>query len=248
MSAEQHVVIIGAGPTGLGAAWRLHELGHTNWTLIDAADNAGGLASSIVDEQGFTWDLGGHVLFSHYNYFDRLMDQALGESWLEHIREAWVWMRDRWIPYPFQNNIWRLPDNDLIACLDGLLDVYRTRNSDKPDTFKDWLLQSFGQGLCDTFMFPYNYKVWAYQPQKMNVEWMGERVAEVDLARVLRNLVQKKDNVSWGPNATFRFPLHGGTGAIWQAISGKLPADRQRYGNRVTRVDPDTKSVLLDTG
>ncbi len=70
MPDEPRIVVIGAGPTGIGAAWRLHELGHSNWTLLDAADAGGGLASSVVDDQGFTWDLGGHVLFSHYRYFD----------------------------------------------------------------------------------------------------------------------------------------------------------------------------------
>ena len=106
---DTKIAIIGAGPTGLGAAWRLQERGHTNWTLFEAASEAGGLASSVVDAHGFTWDLGGHVLFSHYPYFDAMMVRALGDQWVEHIREAWVWMRERWIPYPFQNNIWRLP-------------------------------------------------------------------------------------------------------------------------------------------
>ena len=59
--ADPRVLIIGAGPTGLGAAWRLNELGHANWALFEAADHPGGLASSAVDDQGFTWDLGGAV-------------------------------------------------------------------------------------------------------------------------------------------------------------------------------------------
>ncbi len=118
MGAEPHILIVGAGPTGLGAAWRLQELGRHNWTLIDAAETAGGLASSVVDPQGFTWDLGGHVLFSHYTYFDRLMDDHLGYGQVEHVRESWVWMRERFIPYPLQHNIWRLPPEDLMrACM-----------------------------------------------------------------------------------------------------------------------------------
>lgn len=248
MSNSQHIVIIGAGPTGLGAAWRLHELGHPEWTVIEAAEGPGGLATSVVDEQGFTWDLGGHVLFSHYSYFDQLMNEALGDDWCEHEREAWVWMRDRWIPYPFQNNIWRLPDEDLLVCLEGLLEVSMSNGRIAPKTFKDWLEQSFGKGLCETFMFPYNFKVWAYEPEQMNVEWMGERVAKVDLARILRNLVLKKDDVSWGPNSRFRFPLKGGTGAIWSSIASKLPADRQRYGNRVTSVNPHSKTIVMEDG
>ena len=76
--SEPRIIIIGAGPTGLSAAWRLEELGHHGWTLYEQASGAGGLATSVVDAQGFTWDLGGHVLFSHYRYFDALMERALG--------------------------------------------------------------------------------------------------------------------------------------------------------------------------
>ncbi|MCC6991461.1 MAG: FAD-dependent oxidoreductase [Acidobacteria bacterium] len=243
------MVIIGAGPTGLGAAWRLHELGHDQWTVFEAAEGAGGLASSIVDERGFTWDLGGHVLFSHYKYFDRLMDLALGDDWLTHEREAGVWMRERWLPYPLQNNIWRLPKDELSACLDGLVSIHgRAPGGPKPRSFREWLLAGFGAGLCDTFMFPYNRKVWAYDPDTMDVGWMGERVATVDLARVLRNVVHERDDVGWGPNSTFRFPKYGGTGRIWQSVAGRLPQDRLRFGHAVQSVDPAPKVVTFTNG
>jgi protoporphyrinogen oxidase len=138
MSAQPHILIVGAGPTGLGAAWRLHELGHHAWKLIDVSDVPGGLAASFVDERGFTWDLGGHVLFSHYEYFDRLTDLLLGDAWVHHEREAWVWMRDRFIPYPLQNNIWRLPPEDLIPCLNGLLGVHgKSQPAESPANFHD---------------------------------------------------------------------------------------------------------------
>ncbi len=232
------ILVVGAGPTGLSAAWRLAEHGHQDWLLVEGEDHPGGLATSIRDEAGFTWDLGGHVLFSHYRYFDALMREALGDAWVEHEREAWVWMRERWVPYPLQNNIWRLPADDLTRCLEGLVEILkRDRASAPPATFAEWLQRAFGDGLCETFMFPYNFKVWAYTPEKMGVGWMGERVATVDLKRILRNLVHQRDDVSWGPNATFRFPLHGGTGAIWDALAARLPAGKLALGKRLVRVD-----------
>lgn len=247
MSADARIVVVGAGPTGLGAAWRLHELGQANWNLYEASDHPGGLASSVVDEHGFTWDLGGHVLFSHYRYFDRLMDRVQGDQWVEHIREAWVWMRNRWIPYPFQNNIWRLPDDELVKCLHGLLDV-QARSGSRPSTFGEWLLAAFGDGLCDTFMLPYNRKVWAYDPSALDVGWMGERVATVDMKRVLQNLVLKRDDVAWGPNSTFRFPLHGGTGHIWREVCSHLPSERVHFNRRLVRVDADAHRATFDDG
>jgi protoporphyrinogen oxidase len=246
---KEKIVIIGAGPTGLGAGWRLFELGHQNWTLVDAAPDAGGLANSVVDDKGFIWDLGGHVIFSHYEYFDKLLNFILGEDWVCHIRESWVWMRDRWIPYPLQNNIWRLPEKDLIHCLNGLVDVTKTAGTKpRPANFHQWILDNMGEGLADTFMVPYNFKVWAYHPREMGVGWMGERVATVDLKRILNNLVQQKDELSWGPNAKFRFPLRGGTGAIWKGLASKLPQERIRYGKSVTSIDTTSKTIHYSDG
>ena len=221
-------LIVGAGPTGLGAAWRLSTHGHSDWLVCEATPSPGGLASSVLDEHGFTWDLGGHVQFSHYEYFDELMDELLGpDGWWEHERESWVWMRDRFVPYPFQMNLHRLPVKERWDCVRGLVRAFAASESggqESPRDFDGWILATFGEGIADTFLRPYNFKVWAYPPIEMAWNWIGERVAVPDLERVLRNVVLEQDDVSWGPNNTFRFPKRGGTGAIWQALATKLQA------------------------
>ena len=245
---ETTVLILGAGPTGLGAARRLEELGRKDWLLLEGAGHPGGLAASFVDDKGFTWDIGGHVQFSHYQYFDQVMDELLGpEGWLHHERESWVWIRDRFIPYPFQNNIRRLPADDLDKCLAGLVDITRT-GPGKPANFREWILATFGQGLAEVFMLPYNFKVWAYPPELMNAGWVGERVAVTDIKRVLHNLVLGKDDVSWGPNNTFRFPVRGGTGAVWEACARRLPRERLRFNTRITRLDLDRREATASDG
>ena len=92
---EKKIVILGAGPTGLGAAYRLQELGYRNWAIYERNPYVGGLATSFVDSAGFTYDIGGHVMFSHYKYFDDLVDKLLSDNYTEIMREAWVWMMDR---------------------------------------------------------------------------------------------------------------------------------------------------------
>ena len=69
----QRIVIIGAGPTGLGAAYRFSEhndsiANNTEIIVVEMEQQAGGLASSYRDDKGFLWDNGGHVMFSHYDY------------------------------------------------------------------------------------------------------------------------------------------------------------------------------------
>jgi protoporphyrinogen oxidase len=242
------ILILGGGPAGLGAAWRLNELGHSDWHLLEANDYAGGLASSFRDEKGFFWDIGGHVQFSHYDYFDELMHKLIPkEEWLTHQRESWVWVRERFVPYPFQNNIRRLPREDLANCLNGLLELYRN-GSHKPKNFKEWILATFGTGIADVFLLPYNFKVWGYPAEQMHHGWVGERVAVTDLSRVLSNLVFEKDDVSWGPNSVFHFPKHGGSGAIWSACAARLPQDRMHLGHRVKSVEPRTHRVETEDG
>jgi protoporphyrinogen oxidase len=128
MSAER-IVIIGAGPTGLGAGWRLKELGHDDWVILEASDHVGGLATSFTDEAGFTYDIGGHVMFSHYDYYDRLVDKLMGGDYTELQREAWVWMEDRFIPYPFQNNIGGLDPHTVFQCVSGLIQAQRAEHN-----------------------------------------------------------------------------------------------------------------------
>ena len=82
------VVVIGAGPCGLGAVRELARLGIDDVVVLEAADRAGGLASSTVDEAGFTWDRGGHVVFSHYGAFDELLAEVLGDEVLHHDRSS----------------------------------------------------------------------------------------------------------------------------------------------------------------
>lgn len=242
------ILIIGAGPTGLGAAYRLKKLGYEDFQVIEASGYAGGLASSFVDDHGFTWDIGGHVQFSHYDYFDQAMQEALGDGgWLHHQRESWVWMADRFVPYPFQNNLRYLPAEMISQAVRGLANRPPRTPSPTQD-FGTWIDQVFGSGIRDIFMAPYNYKVWAYPVEKLWAGWVGERVAVVDMARALENIVLGKDDLSWGPNNTFQFPRHGGTGAIWRNLAQQIGERHLRYNTRIARVDWKNRQVVTDEG
>jgi protoporphyrinogen oxidase len=242
-------ILIGSGPTGLGAAYRLKELGETDFVVLEQANFPGGLANSFVDTQGFTWDIGGHVQFSHYSYFDQLMLKALGEEgWLHHQRESWVWMKNRFVPYPFQNNIRYLPKEAMWKCLEGIIKVYKAPSGKKPQNFKEWIFATFGEGIAQEFMLPYNFKVWAYYAEEMAYQWIGERVSVVDLQRVTQNVLFEQDDLSWGPNKTFQFPRYGGTGAIWEAVAKLIGFNNFRFQAKVTQVSAQDKTLTLSDG
>jgi len=243
------IVILGAGPAGLGAAWRLHQSGFDNWVLVERSGRAGGLAASYVDEHGFTWDLGGHVLFSHYPLFTDVVDSLLGpEGWVRHQRESWVRSHGCWIPYPFQNNIHRLPPAQRDACLQGILDAARNPAQAPASSFAEFSLRALGRGLFDIFVRPYNTKVWACAPEDLSCEWIDERVSLPDASRVAENVRLNRDDVSWGPNRVFRFPLRGGTGAIWSTLASRLPRGQSLMNREAVAIDPAARVVTLAGG
>ena len=84
----------------------------------------------------------------------------------------------------------------------------------------------------------------------MQCAWLGERVAAPDLKTVTKNVILRKTAGNWGPNATFRFPAHGGTGAIWIAVADTLPKAKTRFGDRgkVNKVDAKSKRVTMADG
>ncbi len=243
------IVILGAGPTGLGAAYKLNKLGYEDWELWEGSDTAGGLARSITDEEGFTWDIGGHVQFSHYKTFDDVMEEVLGaHGWLHHERESWVRIYDTWVPYPFQYNIHRLPKEEQLECLSGLLALGGGNGHHPYANFEDLILKVFGQGLARIFMLPYNFKVWAYPPSEMATGWIGERVAIPAIKKIVEGIILNKDNVSWGPNNTFQFPRYGGTGAIWRTLASRLPLEKMHYNAMVQSIDPEKRMVRFSNG
>ncbi|WP_200259825.1 FAD-dependent oxidoreductase [Streptomyces sp. HSG2] len=248
---SERIVILGAGPCGLACADELNRLGHRAWTLLEAAPVPGGLAASVVDPAGFTWDLGGHVVFSHFGEFDRLLAELFTtDELLLHDRSSYVRFRDRWVPYPFQQHLHHLPAEDAEACVHDLLLACQRREQGLPADadFATWLQGMYGSGLVERFFGPYNSKVWAMTPEQMASSWVAERVAPVDPGEVLAAFSGTAPAARrWGPNATFAFPARGGTGEIWRRLAARLDGGL-RTSARAVAVDPAARIVTLADG
>ncbi|XP_022112034.1 uncharacterized protein LOC110991137 [Acanthaster planci] len=257
---RRRIVIIGAGPTALGAAQRLYELkqemNNTEIMVLEQRSQPGGLAGSERDERGFLWDMGGHVIFSHYSYFDHTLDRAVPE-WNQHVRAAFAFMKGsdgarRFIPYPVQRNIHAMHKLDQEKCLAGLEEISKFPTFASPRDFDEWLLLKFGRGLCELFMRKYNRKVWTVDTREMNAVWVGERVAVPDVEEIRAKIRQAdsgkpaKDS-AWGPNSFFRFPRHNGTGGIWTAVAKLLPRSWFSFHKKVVGVDADSKVITVES-
>lgn len=267
-SKAQRIVILGTGPTGLGAGYRLKELGYTNFVLYERNAYIGGLSHSFVDTKGFTWDIGGHVMFSHYTYYDKCFEKLMGNEFTLNNRESWVRMFDTWVPYPFQNNVRYLPKQAAFECIAGLVKAQngkgKVASPQAATNFGEFIDAVFGEGIAKYFMRPYNYKVWAYPPERMNKHWIGERVAVIDVERALKNVILGGDDFGWGPNNQFKFPLKGGTGEFYRRFGPELgmirgtdedplsdyegPNSHIKLNKRVETIDVDAKTITFADG
>lgn len=221
-------LIIGAGPTGLGAALRLEQLGQ-DYLVVDALADVGGMAGSVIDERGFTWDLGGHVLHSHFEFFDQAI--AASDVPLNTVRRnGWVWMDGRLIRTPIQSNLDELPrDLQPDAPAHNLADYYRN---------------NFEQALFSNFFEPYTFKMWATPLDGIDDAWVslksgsGER--NVPLIGLAGDFVVK--------DAYFPYP-QGGTGALWHQLQAtQLDAGKFLMNTRITDVDLGKRVATLDSG
>jgi protoporphyrinogen oxidase len=252
--SEVDIVVIGAGPTGLGAAWRLQErnagsdAGPT-WMVVDRADVVGGMARSI-EHEGFIWDLGGHVLYPHYEYFDALLDRLVDDwHYVRPVRGAWMW--DRFIPYPVQRNIGRFPQSEIDRVIDG----FRSRPATAGSDFGSLLRSQFGDGLVEAVLGPLNRKMWATEPTAMGTEWTGHRsgssetnVPLIDVDEVLADIEAGRDRPAWDDQTRIRYPGKGGTGAIWEAVLAALPTDRVHLGTGIERLSTADRTLTLTNG
>ena len=256
------IVIIGSGPTALGAAQRLFEL-HKKFpnlsvAMLEQHNKPGGLATSERDDQGFLWDMGGHVVFSHYEYFDDTMDKTI-KSWNRRRRAAYAFIKGsdgirRFIPYPVQDNIEVMGKADQEKCLSGLEEVAANNlTKGRPANFDEWLVLNFGAGVYEVFMRKYNRKIWTVDPSEMNSAWVGERVAVPNITKI-KHKIKMYDNKTpakdsaWGPNNFFRYPKYKGTGGIWQALADRLPPMWFKFKHKVIGLNIDKRTVTVEKG
>src|SRR5215216_4755710 len=112
------IVIIGAGPTGLSAAYHLGP----DAVLVEQADRVGGCCRSIEDT-GFTFDMAGHIMFSNDPYVHEMYQMLLGDNVHWQDREAWIYSKGVHTRYPFQGALYGLPPDVIKECIVGAVEA-----------------------------------------------------------------------------------------------------------------------------
>ena len=234
-------LVVGGGPAGLSAALHLDD---PDFVLAEKHARTGGLCRSIVDG-GFTFDYAGHIFFTNDKYVDNLFRDVLKGNYHEQPRESWVYLYGDYQRYPFQANLHGLPPEVIKECLLGVIEAGKAQRpsigdgaAGAPANFLEWSYRTFGAGITDHFMKPYNRKVWGIDPERMSSDWIEGRVLTPTLEEVIEGAL-RQGRPDMGPNARFGYPIRGGCEMF---VAGLADRVRARGG----AVTPDRTLVKLD--
>ena len=240
--------ILGGGLSGLTLARLLQEQGR-DVVVLEAEREYGGLCRSKT-ERGFTFDTGGsHIIFSRDTDVLAFMRRMIAGNDQRNDRNTKIFYKQQFIKYPFENGLFDLPPEDRFFCINGFvknLIAVEKGEIPAPANFREWIYCTFGNGIAECYMVPYNEKIWKYPTDRMSLHWVDGRIPRPPVEDVIRSAIGI-DTEGYTHQAVFSYPLDGGIEALVRAIA--QPIEKFiKTGFRVTSIKKLKKQWQISDG
>jgi protoporphyrinogen oxidase len=218
--AEKQVVIIGAGPAGLTAAYELAKL-NLRPIIVEKGDKVGGLART-EDYKGFYFDMGGHRFFTKVDEVKKMWREILAEDFLRRPRLSRIYYNKKFFHYPLKplNALMGLGVRESILIALSYL-RWRLAPYLYEDSFEQWVTNRFGKRLFQTFFKTYTEKVWGISCSELKAEWAAQRIKDLSLKTVLLSMFVKPKNTIKTLIDQFDYPCRG-PGMMWNAVKEQV--------------------------
>lgn len=230
---NKKVVVIGAGPAGLTAAYKLSNAGVE--TIVLEKDQIVGGISRTVNYKNYYFDIGGHRFFTKIKAVENLWKEVLGNDFLRRKRLSRIYFNKKFFYYPLRplNALFGLGVWNSILIFSSYLHAHFFP-SKQEDTFEQWVSNRFGKRLYQTFFKTYTEKVWGIPCSEIRSEWASQRIKGLSLLSALRNALtnsqdnSKKKKVIKTLIDEFDYPKLG-PGMLWHVIAETV----KKNGSRV---------------
>jgi len=233
------VVVIGAGPAGLTAAYELTKLG-VHPVVIEKYNKVGGL-SRTEDYKGFYFDMGGHRFFTKAKAVNKLWWEVLGDEFLKRPRESRIYYNRKFFAYPLK------PLNALMGLgfLQSVMVIlsylrWQVLPHRQVESLEQWVTNRFGRRLFRTFFKSYTEKVWGISCSELKAEWAAQRIKDLSLKSAVLSMFFKPRKTITTLIEEFHYPRFG-PGMMWNAFRTKV----EERGGEV-RTDTDVVQIRRD--
>ena len=219
------VVIVGAGPGGLTAAYMLTKRG-ARPVVLEKDVVVGGI-SRTEEREGWRFDLGGHRFFTKVPEVESLWHEILPEGdFMLRPRMSRIYYRGKFYDYPLKalNALRNLGLWEAFLC--GLSYVWaRVHGPSDESNYENWLVRRFGWRLYRTFFKTYTEKVWGVPVSEMPADWAAQRVKNLDLRKAVVNAILPKRGQTEITTLIeeFQYPKYG-PGMMWEVCADKVQA------------------------
>lgn len=213
MTRLPHVVVLGGGPAGCGAAYQLRRTGKATVTLLERSDALGGNAGSF--QWGGQWlDYGSHRL--HHAVDPAVLADIkalLGDDFRNRERHGRIRLRGKWLHFPIRAlDLLKRLDKAFAAGMLRDMTLRKLARREEGDTFASVLLANLGPTMCHHFYFPYARKLWGREPEQLSGIQARKRVSAGSFTKLLKRLVKP-------PGGGYFFYMRRGYGQISEAYA-----------------------------
>ena len=238
------IVVLGGGLSGISSAYFLQE---KPWvesiTVLEKESVTGGLCRSIR-KGGYIYDVGPHILFSKDKEMLNLMLSVLDEK-NDLKRSNEIYYKGRHIQYPFENDLSKLPEEELNYCIQAF--NHNPYENYEAQNMIQFFLKTFGEGITNTYLRPYNEKIWKYDPAFMNTS-MVDRIPKPTQDDIRRSAAGETID-GYLHQLYFSFPADGGIQSVVDGFKKRLDGKKCRIctDSTVTKVEKNGSGYSVTT-